>query len=378
MRESSSLRGLAFKSEVGMTELSGWDYGRRTTEAAEILGGEDMRAMGRLAAAGGMLPEGTDLAALAGSFTAISAAATYSPLDKQVLLVDSNADRYLLAHEFTHALQDQHFDLMKLLVVRPYDFDKTEALFAVIEGDALSVQRRAEEGEAYERKSLEDIAKQERERFSFYRKEVQELFPALLIETFSFRYRDGLRFVEEVRRKRGLQGINELFARPPLSSEQILHTEKYFQQERPREVGLDEGAFNQGGWRLVTSTPLGEIGVRGFLMAGASERDATRAAAGWGGDRAFLFEKAGGSSLFVWKTSWDRPSDAEEFFRTYNAVQKAGEGAKLSDSSTEGDTEQSTWRDAGRLVIIRRQGDSVIIIRGAEADAPAALELARR
>jgi hypothetical protein len=224
MRESAELRGLAFTDEVGMTELSGWEYGKRTTEMAEVLGGEEMRALGRLAAAGGMLPEGIDIPALAGSFTAVSAGATYSPLDKQVLLVDKNADRQLLTHEFTHALQDQHFDLMKLLVVRPYDFDRTEALFAVIEGDAMNVQRRAEEGDAYGRKSLEDITRQERERFQFYRKEVGQLFPALLIETFSFRYRDGVRFVEEVRRKDGMRGVNELFSRPPLSSEQILHT----------------------------------------------------------------------------------------------------------------------------------------------------------
>jgi hypothetical protein len=383
MRESAELRGLEFKAEVGMTELTGWEYGKRTTEMAETLGGEELRAMGRLAAAGGVLPEGTDLPALAGSFTAISAGATYSPLDKQVLLVNKTADRGLLIHEFTHALQDQHFDLMRLLVVRPYNFDRTEAVFAVIEGDAMNVQRRAEEGDAYARKSLEEITRQERERFSFYRKEAGKLFPPLLIETFSFRYRDGVRFVEEVRRKSGARGLNELFTRPPVSSEQILHPEKYFQGESPREIGLDEGAFNSSGWRLVTSTPLGEIGVRGLLMAGATERDATSASAGWGGDRAFLFERAGGgaasSSLFVWKTLWDKPADAEEFFRAYNETEKtrAG-GAQQSASQTEGALSQTVWRAAGRLVIVRREGDAVIIIRGAEADAPAALELARR
>jgi hypothetical protein len=377
MRESAELRGLAFTGEVGMTELSGWEYGKRTTEAAEVLGGEDMRALGRLAAAGGVLPEGIDLAALAGSFTAISAGATYSPLDKQVLLVDKNADRTLLTHEFTHALQDQHFDLMKMLVVRPYDFDRTEALFAVIEGDAMNVQRRAEEGDAYGRKSLEEITKQERERFNFYRKEVGQLFPPLLIETFSFRYRDGARLVEEVRRKNGVRGVNELFSRPPVSSEQILHPEKYFQNERPREIGLDEAAFISSGWQLVTSTPLGEIGTRGVLMAGISEREATRASAGWGGDRAFLFERGGGS-VFVWKTTWDKGTDAEEFFRAYSEMQKQRAGTQAAGSQAQGDVAQTIWREADRLVIVRREGDAVIIVRATEADASAALELARR
>jgi hypothetical protein len=345
---------------------------------AEILGGEEMRALGRLAAAGGVLPEGIDLAALAGSFTAISAGATYSPLDKQVLLVDKNADRFLLTHEFTHALQDQHFDLMKLLVVRPYDFDRTEALFAVIEGDAMNVQRRSEEGDAYGRKSLEDIARQERERFQFYRKEAGKLFPPLLIETFSFRYRDGVRFVEEVRRKNGERGINELFSRTPVSSEQILHPEKYIQNERPRNINLDEAAFSSNGWQLVTSTPLGEIGTRGILMAGVPEREATRAAAGWGGDRAFLFERSGGNSLFVWKTVWDKGTDAEEFFRAYNEMEKQRAGIEQAGSLTRGEIAQMLWREAGRVVIVRREGDTVVIVRGLDADVNAALDLARR
>jgi hypothetical protein len=325
-----------------------------------------------------VLPEGIDLAALAGSFAAISAGATYSPLDKQILLVDKNTDRSLLTHEFTHALQDQHFDLMKLLIVRPYDLDRTEALFAVIEGDAMNVQRRLEEGDAYGRKSLEDITRQERERFQVYRKEAGQFFPPLLIETFSFRYRDGSRFVEEVRRKNGGRGINELFQRPPLSSEQILHPEKYFQNERPRQINLDETAFTSTGWQLVTSTPLGEIGARGILMAGISERDATRAASGWGGDRAFLFERGGGHSLFVWKTLWDKTADAEEFFRAYNEMEKQRTGTTLSGSQSQGDVAQTIWSEAGRLVIVRREGDAVVIVRGLEADAGAALELARR
>ncbi len=377
MREAAELRGLAFTGEVGMTELSGWEYGKRTMEMAQILGGEEMRALGRLAAAGGVLPEGIDLAALAGSFIAVSAGATYSPLDKQILLVDRTPDRHLLTHEFTHALQDQHFDLMKMLVVKPYDLDRTEALFALIEGDAMNVQRREEEGEAYGRKSLEDISKQERERFQAYRKEVGALFPPLLIETFSFRYRDGARFVEEVRRKNGSRSVDALFARPPLSSEQVLHPEKYFQAEAPREVFLDEAKF--AGWQVTASTPIGEIGVRGILMAGVAERDAIRAAAGWGGDRAYLFERGSDKqALFVWKTVWDKTVDAEEFFRAYNEMQKRRAGAQSGGEIIQGDVSQTIWREAGRVVIVRREGDAVVIVRGAETDATSALELARR
>ncbi|HMF55843.1 MAG TPA: hypothetical protein VK619_05755, partial [Pyrinomonadaceae bacterium] len=154
MQRASALRGLEWTADVGMTELSGWEYGQRASEMAQVLGGDDLRALGRLASAGGALPEGVDLAQLAASFAAVSAGAVYSPLDHQVILVDKFKGDSLLTHEFTHALQDQHFDLLKLLVQRPYNFDRTEAMFSVVEGDAVNVQRRDEEGETYARKPL--------------------------------------------------------------------------------------------------------------------------------------------------------------------------------------------------------------------------------
>ncbi len=377
MREASMLRGLAWKSEVGMAELSGWEYGTRASEMARTMGGEDLRVLSRLAVAGGVLPEGSDLASLAASFTAVSAGATYSPLDKQILLVDKQGGSSLLTHEFVHALQDQHFDLMKMLIVRPYNFDRTEAVFALIEGDAMNVQRRAEEGETYARRPLEEITRQENNRFSLYRKEYGALFPPLLTETFIFRYRDGARFVEAVRRKEGQRGIDELFRTPPASSEQILHPEKYFQGEAPRDVQLNETALTQSGWRVVTTTSMGEIGLRGVLMAGVAESEALRAAAGWGGDRALLFERAGGASLFVWKSVWDKRTDAEEFFKAYNALQKQRTGVQPGGESTNGSEAQVTWRENSFTTTVLLTSDSVTVLRGAEADVNAAIEALR-
>jgi hypothetical protein len=375
MRVASDLRELPFKSgEVGMAELSGWEYGTRTREMAEILGGDELRALSKLASAGGVLPEGTDLATLAASFTAVSAGATYSPLDKQVLLVGKLKSESLLTHELVHALQDQNFDLMRLLVVRPYDFDRTEAVFALIEGDAMNVQRRMEEGDGYGRKSLDEITRQEGARFGEYRKEAEKLFPPLLTETFIFRYRDGARLVEAVRRKSGERGVDELFRHPPASSEQILHPEKYAAGELPREVRLDEEAFARAGWSNVTSTPLGEIGVRGLLLAGVPRETAIRAAAGWGGDRAYLFERQNSTPLFVWKTVWDKPSDALEFFRAYDALKRQS-GATEGDLSLVGDGSLTMWGDGGRSTLVKHDGDRVYIIRGADADIQTAVEL---
>jgi hypothetical protein len=378
MERTARARGLEWRGEVGMTELSGWEYGTRTKEIADVLATDDLKGLSALAVAGGMLPNGTDLAALAASFTAATAGATYSPLDKQVLLVSENPrgafkDEALLTHEFVHALQDQHFDLLRLLVARPFDFDRTEALFALVEGDAMSVERRMQFGESWARLTPEQMARREEERFAPYRRGIGSLFPPLLTETFIFRYRDGLRFVEAMRRARPTVGADELFRRLPVSSEQVLHPEKYAADERPREVGLNVEGLAREGWRPAAATPLGEIGVRGVLLAGVSSEEASRAAAGWGGDRSYLFAREGRAPLFVWKTVWDGAADAQEFYRSFNALQRQRAAPEPVAFAPAG-SEQQSWREGGLHTYVRLEGDAVHILRGAPADIAEAIK----
>jgi hypothetical protein len=388
MRAAAAARGLAWKGEVGMTELSGWEYGTRTKEIAEVLGTEDLSGFSKLAVAGGMLPEGTDLASLAVTFTAATAGATYSPLDKQVILLAEDAkrgalaDQSLLTHEFVHALQDQHFDLLKTLLARPFNFDRTEALFALVEGDAMNVERRMEAGEKeWSRRTLDEIARHEDERFAPYRAQIGALFPPLLTETFIFRYRDGARFVEAMRRARPAASVDDIFRRPPASSEQVLHPEKYLAGEAPREVDANAEGFREDGWEALASTPLGEIGVRGLLLAGVEDAEARKAAAGWGGDRAFVFGRAGRgpAQLFVWQTVWDGREDAREFFRAYNTLLRRGRGAAQADGAAAyGGEEAALWREGDLSTLVRLEGDTVLVLRGAEADVAAALRTVTR
>lgn len=368
--DASLWRGLRWLDEPGMTEMTGWEYGTRTREMAEVLGGDDLRTLGRLASAGGVLPEGLDLSMLAASFTAASVGATYSPFDKRILLVtNSKPNDSLLTHEMTHALQDQHFDLQRMLLARPYSYDRTEAAFAVVEGDAVGVQRRFETDAAWGKRSLDEITRAEDSRFGEYRSTIGKLFPSLLVETFIFRYRDGTRFVEGVRRRRGQEGVDKLFREPPQSSEQVLHIEKYFAGEQPRPTKFDAAKFTSTGWQAATSTIFGEIGVRGMLMERLDMGESQRAAAGWGGDEAYLFERDGGETLFVWKSVWDTPGDAAEFFRSYNRfLERRG----FSSNENRSD-ERVEWRETdGRTTVVRRVGEAVVILRGREETAKAA------
>jgi len=376
--EAARGRGLAWLGAVEVAELTGWEYGARTREISDALLTEDLRAMSRLAAAGGILPEGTDLASLAASFTAATASATYSPLDKRVLVVSNGAERddaratALLTHEYVHALQDQHFDLLGLMLAHPFDFDRSEALFALVEGDAMSVEHRAQGGESFARLSPDEIARREDGRYEPYRRGIGALFPPLLTETFIFRYRDGLRFVEALRRAKPPVGADQIFRRPPRSTEQVLHPEKYLSDEAPREVALAADRLLGAGWRLTAATPLGEVGVRGILLAGAGDQESRRAAAGWGGDRAYLFEREGRRPLFVWKTLWDTPADAREFFRAYGSL---GRKAGASAAPAEGET-RLAWSGDGAETVVRLEGDGVVVVRAAPEEVEGALAAA--
>lgn len=381
-------RGLAWSAPPRMIELTGWEYGTRAREMTEALGGEDLRALSRLAVAGGLLPVGTDLTTLAAGFTAASATALYSPFDRRVLLVaqarskspatklpsssTGAVDESLLAHELTHALQDEHFDLLKLLSAKPYNFDRAEAAFAVVEGDAMNVEHRFDEGDAaWSRRTPDEVARIEESRFAAYRREYGALFPALLTETFIFRYRDGSRLVELARRRNGERSVDELFARPPASSEQVLHPEKYFANEQPREVQFDASKLATDGWRESVSTPLGELGVRGLLLKSLTKSEAERAAAGWGGDRAYLFERGANETLFAWQSVWDRAEDAREFFRAYNAL-VAARGAADASATARDDVAERVWREGDTITRVLLAGDTVIVLRGRERDVAAA------
>jgi hypothetical protein len=112
-------------------------------------------------------------------------------------------------------------------------------------------------------------------------------------------------------------------------------------------------------------------------MAGVPAKVATSAAAGWGGDRAFLFERNGATPLFVWKTLWDKPSDATEFFEAYRAM-NAHQGEQENLVWSSGDKAEVHWQANGRTTILKRSGDAVIIVRGAEVDSAAAVAYAER
>jgi hypothetical protein len=141
--------------------------------------------------------------------------------------------------------------------------------------------------------------------------------PLILRETLLFPYVQGLSFVQGLQASGGWPAVDAAFAKPPASTEQIIHPEKYASGEAPIAVTLpsDLAARVGSGWKVGLEDTFGEfqlaVWLRGNTAIGAGGANA--AAAGWGGDRVAVLDGPNGSWAVVLRTAWDTPADAAAF-----------------------------------------------------------------
>ena len=265
----------------------------------------------------GLLPAGSSLRKLTLDLQAGQVAGYYSP-DQNELFVVSRSGRLgpveevTYSHEFTHQLQDQSFDLDKLIVDATNQSDRALAQLALIEGDAVSVQT------AWTVANLDSQELGELLAASLDPAAIDALrkAPAYLRETSLFPYSDGLNFVNRLIASGGYAAVNAAFANPPTSTEQILHPDKFAPREAPIDAKLPAGlAKGMGsGWTEVGQDTLGELLLRIWLTQNAVPAAVARVAVqGWGGDRLVLLRSASGDPTIGVRTEWDTADDADEF-----------------------------------------------------------------
>lgn len=330
------LRGLDFKGEVPV-EVQGKEEMRRHFESSleQEYGDEKLKNMALAYAKLGLYPEALDLKKSLLDFYTAQVAAFYDARAKKLVLPEDLAAGILpgaeesaglrtmmgdmvLAHELTHALQDQHFSLEDRLRPSSED-DKTIAFHAVAEGDATVA------GFAYlfretDDKFLELINQTVQDSIRVARSTLTDA-PEAVVEELLFQYYGGVSLVSRVLRDKGWSGVNLLYRIPPLSTEQILHPEKFFElPDPPTRVGLKDlsGLFGPD-WREIENNVLGELMVQVLFRRFVAEAEAKRIAEGWDGDRFVAFQREK-ETAFVWATVWDSSRDAQEFLRGYNGI----------------------------------------------------------
>ena len=309
----------------------------------------------------GLIPPKTDLEEEVYDVLEEQAGGYYDP-DRDTFFVLGDMPRaaapIIVAHELTHALDDQRYGIDRLLLAAEGDDDRAGALEALIEGSGtvvmtVFIHRQIVAGRL-DPKAL--LAFQETEVGKAERLKASPLF---VQRTLIAPYILGMAFLlrgELIRIQTGgitPSDIDRAFSDPPRSTEQILHPEKYWDPARrdlPRAVALpDLSADLAPGWARAGEGNFGELTLA--LLTGldpgdptspdrALERWTNAAASGWGGDRWNLYRN-GDRAITVLATCWDTTNDAREF----QAALALPEGA-----------------------FVKRKGDVVVVVTGDAAD----------
>ena len=251
---------------------------------------------------------------------------------------DPDKDRYVMAgwlpalmqkgvaaHELTHALQDQYYDLKKLIDPKTQNGDVVLAHSALVEGDATAVmydfdQKKLNKIQLKDRENIDDILLASLSSIASSPGSIPKSMQMMLI----FPYTSGLSFVFQVLKKDGYAGLNAVYGRPPATTEEVIHAEKYFNNSKDY-TEFDEKDFsheiNQS-YTKVYSDVIGEFGVIALLnMFDNSQSEIRKAAAGWGGDLlALFFNQEENKYKLIWKINWDSENDMLEFLHIYNGI----------------------------------------------------------
>lgn len=278
-------------------------------------------------------------------------------------------ERLTYVHEFVHALQDQHFPFSERL---NYSHEACErsgesciAIQALIEGDATLLE------EQWLRTFASDADIDELNAFfDVYSSPTFDAAPAFIQDMFLFPYLYGREFVLWHYRDGSWAEIDDIYLEPPQSSEQILHPERYPQDE-PAQISLPQSALDGMApeWSLIEQGTFGEYELGLILGAHLDDGTALRAAGGWGGSTYALLQ-SDSQPLLIVVGQWDTIRDAQE---AWLALREYGENRFGAREIRE---TQEIWQGDGLFMSLEHASDQVLwILAPDESSASAARSL---
>ncbi len=375
-----AFRGLELKSELVRALMTSTDLKVQVEEDffADYTA-EDAKSDAEELSALGLLDADFDLLTFYQELYAEQVAGYYDNETKEMYVVTDSGfggmERMTYAHEFTHVLQDQTYDMENGLNYNDEtceaDSEYCAAVSALIEGDASLSEY------YWFFKYGTDKDKQQLTEFQqSYTSPVYDSAPAYMKMDFLFPYDQGYNFANYLYAEGGWDAIDAAYANPPVSTEQILHPERY-PDDTPVEVTVPDLLNTLGnGWEEVERNVMGEWYTYLILADGRDasfqldDETAKTATEGWGGDTYIYYDNPNNSQfVFIWLSQWDTTADADEFFQaslTYGA-------GRWGVSSPDGAA--STWHStADGFVYITCSGDQVLwLMAPSKADQKAIL-----
>jgi hypothetical protein len=376
-KEVAKIRGLPLKHAIP-NELVDKDElrARLVKMAADTKTAAQTTAEGLALARWGLIPLSTDYRQLLIDLLTEQIAGYYDPETKTLTISKSAGDdpgwaEMVLAHELDHGLQDQSYDLKKFEDLPDGEGDASAARHALVEGDGIALMIEVMLGRTHTPVpwSNPEVADMIVKAMSAPGNgDGLDKAPLAIRESMLFPYRAGFAFVAALRRRQPWSAVDAAFARPPRSTEQILHPERYAADDPPIPIEATVPAALPG-FAIAHSTVWGELGFDIFLRSHHVDTSvAAVAAAGWGGDRAIVLTRAGDAlpehAVGILRMEWDSEADA---------IEATEAGARALDDAVVGGTAERSqthtrWLGLdGRVSWIERRGPALVIVLGAPA-----------
>lgn len=318
----AAITGLDFKHDVPYA-LIDKDQLRRYLEQRmnETMKPEDERAEEITLKMLGLVPGDFDLRKSTVDLLTEQAAAFYDYNKKKLFILEGSGgteeERVALVHEMAHALADQHFHLAKYIKEGMRSDDSATARQAVMEGQAtwLMAAYIAREGGGKPEvpEAVLKMMKASIEGSAAAQYPVFSQAPLYIRESLVFPYAEGLGFQDAVFRKLGKEGFSEVFLRPPLSSGQILHPERYLGHGGVVIPGPPAIPDPRDFHKLAEGT-LGELDFRVLLSEYTDRQDGEALAAHLEGGSYEVFEnKREKFPVLGVASTWDSPQSARQY-----------------------------------------------------------------
>lgn len=327
------LRQLSFTQKVPFVV-------RSTDEAQQMMlekmmrdnTGDELRVGGETGVMTGLFAPGTDLKSEELKLMRQQVAGFYDPHDRVMVEVRGKSvlgssltgrpvfsTELLQAHELTHALQDQHFGLDRMLGEVKHNDDEEIAIHSVIEGDATLAGLAYVSGglTSSEEKTIVDHFAALPDSFE----PEASGTPLALSVPLMFQYTQGTRFVAEAWERGGWPAVNALYHDPPRSSQQIMEPALYFDhREVPLRIAIKGYAAAMPGWKKVDEDTFGELLLKIIFKRNLpADSPALKVPATWRGDRMIALEKDHALTL-VWLLAFQDPAAAREFALDYRSI----------------------------------------------------------
>ncbi len=373
-RATVSLRGLAFTRDITLDRVDSEAGAREANNFfAEQYSPLPIADLERSYKRIGLIPGATDFAQALVDYNRLERMAFYDASRASVVIGPeamrlgqvfalSNpraAQEFPEVFAISKALQEQNFhweERLKSVLLE----DRGLAIRALARGDATLAALAHASGEKKVPSSLPEI--QIIARLAAELEKSAAHLPPLLRQKIVFPYREGCQFVLWAYAAKRWEGVNRLYADPPVSTSQILHPERYYRQrENPVQI-FPWGLRSRMKERALLEQTLGEFSIRVLLSSVRPVKEVAPLASGWQGDHLSMYRE-GDDVVTAWITSWKNDVNARSFFRAYKEVLESHHRVRLDPSPDQKESLQAQL-PGGRAMVLQVKGSMVLLLDG--------------